>query len=165
MISSKPYYIPSLSFPTNEKHYHVREGEIPVLAQGLAGTRSPEIQSQHYSKGTRARRGIRVRGQVLACACVLPSGSLAEQASMHKEMEAKACHSALTQHVGGLNHVGVQVSPVQSLVGVINGEVVGPAHLVYQCHTIGPIHEGPHDPWLATPLGPVDIAGRGEGWA
>lgn len=91
---------------------------------------------------------------------------------MHKEMEAKACHSALTspprspaltQHVGGLNHVGVQVSPVQSLVGVINGEVVGPAHLVYQCHTIGPIHEGPHDPWLATPLGPVDIAGRGEG--
>lgn len=68
--------------------------------------------------------------------------------------------TVLTQHVGGLNHVGVQVGPVQSLVGVIDGEVIGPAHLVYQRHAIGPIHEGPHDPWLAPPLGPVDVAGR-----
>lgn len=88
---------------------------------------------------------------------------------MHKEEEARALSlsphpnpevTSLTQHVGRLNHVGVQVSPVQSLVGIINGEVVGPTHLVYQCHTIGPIHEGPHNPWLATPLGPVDVAGR-----
>lgn len=74
---------------------------------------------------------------------------------------------ALTQHVGGLNHVGVQVSPVQSLIGIINREVIGPAHLVYQRHAIGPIHEGPHDPWLAAPLSPVDVAGkyqeRGDG--
>lgn len=67
---------------------------------------------------------------------------------------------ALTQHVGGLNHVGVQVSPVQSLVGVVNSEVIGPAHLVYQRHAIGPIHEGPHDPRLAAPLSPIDVAGK-----
>lgn len=68
--------------------------------------------------------------------------------------------SALTQHVGRLDHVGVQVGPVETLVGVVDGEVVGPAHLVHQRHAVGPVHEGPHDPGLAAPLGPVDVAGR-----
>lgn len=46
------------------------------------------------------------------------------------------------------------------MVSVVNGEVIGPAHFVYQCHATGPIHEGSHDPWLAAPLSPVDVAGR-----
>lgn len=90
----------------------------------------------------------------------MPRGSQSSRLACVRKGKPEPCNSALTQHVGRLDHVRVQVSPVQSLVSVVNGEVIGPAHLVYQCHAIGPIHEGSHDPWLAAPLGPVDVAGK-----
>lgn len=63
-----------------------------------------------------------------------------------------------TQHVGGLDHVRVQVRPIEPLVDIVNGEAIGSTQLVYQGGDIAAIHVGSLDPWLSSPLCPVHVA-------
>lgn len=65
-----------------------------------------------------------------------------------------------TSHVTGLNHAGVQVSPEEALVDVVDREAVGSTHFLHQCHYVAPVHVGPGDPGPAPPLCPVHVAGQ-----
>lgn len=66
--------------------------------------------------------------------------------------------SAQTLHVGAFDHARVQVSPVESMVHIINGQSVGPAHFIHQGRDGAAIHVGPGYTRSTAPFCPVHVA-------
>ena len=65
----------------------------------------------------------------------------------------------LTEHVGGLDERGVQVRPVETALGVVDGQPVGPAHVGHQREAPRAVHRRAVDLGLAPPLRPVHEPG------
>lgn len=63
-----------------------------------------------------------------------------------------------TLHVGAFDHACVQVSPVESMVYIVNGQSVGPAHFIHQGCDGAAIHVGSGYTRATTPLSPVHVA-------
>ncbi len=60
-------------------------------------------------------------------------------------------------HVCRLNHAGVQVCPVESLVCEVNCESVGSAHFVHQSHDVTAVHVSSSYPGSTSPFSPVHV--------
>ena len=63
-----------------------------------------------------------------------------------------------TLHVGALDHARVQVGPVESMVHVVDGQSVGPAHFVHQGGDGAAVHVGSGYPGPTAPLRPEHVA-------
>ncbi len=71
---------------------------------------------------------------------------------------ARLVERVQTLHVGAFNHACVQVSPVESMVHIINGQSVGPAHFIHQGRNGAAIHVCSGYTRSTTPLCPVHVA-------
>lgn len=67
-----------------------------------------------------------------------------------------------TLHVGAFDHACVQVSPVETMIYVVDGQPVGPAHFIHQGHDGAAVHVGPGYTRPTPPFCPVYVAAETE---